>query len=242
MSTATTSTRRLWILGSACGAVALAALVAGSAWGAVNPPRTPSGATPLDPRLIAWISAAVLLVFGAVATTRVARALARSVATGPVPSAGGAVRILASGVGYLVVVFAVLAVLSVSIERILVGAGLAGVVLGIAAQQSLGNVFAGVVLVLARPFNIGDHVRVRSGALGGVFEAWVREMSLTYVTLELGTGEMKIPNSAMLAAGVGRMPPGAPWPPATEPPPPSQPPQTPSESSPPSQAPDSSVG
>ena len=80
------------------------------------------------------------------------------------------------------------------------------VVLGIAAQQSLGNVFAGLVLLFARPFGIGDHVRVRSGALGGIFEGWVTEMSLTYVSLEVEGAVFKIPNSAMLAAGVSRLP------------------------------------
>jgi hypothetical protein len=87
----------------------------------------------------------------------------------------------------------------------LVGAGVAGVVLGIAAQQSLGNVFAGLVLLVARPFVIGDHIRIRSGALGGIFEAWVSEMSLTYTTLRTEDGILKIPNSAMLAAGVGHL-------------------------------------
>lgn len=194
------STRRLWIEGAASGILALAALVAGSAFGRVS-------ARLLDPRLVAWISAAVLLVFGAIATTRMARAAGWTVAATSIPTAGGAARILVAAVGYLIVIFGDLAVLDVSIEHLLVGAGLAGVVLGIAAQQSLGNVFAGMVLILAKPFRIGDHLRIRSGALGGIFEAWVREMSLTYVTLETEDGELKVPNSAMLAAGVGPAPP-----------------------------------
>jgi len=86
------------------------------------------------------------------------------------------VRLLATGIGYLVVAFAVFAVLDVSIDHLLVGAGLAGVVLGIAAQQSLGNVFAALVLLLAKAFKVGDHVRIRSGALGGIFDAWVLEV------------------------------------------------------------------
>jgi hypothetical protein len=88
------------------------------------------------------------------------------------------------------------------VEKLLVGAGLAGVVLGIAAQQSLGNVFAGIVLVISRPFAIGDHVRIRSGALGGLFDAWIVDLSLTYVTLRTDDGILKIPNAGMLAAGV----------------------------------------
>jgi small-conductance mechanosensitive channel len=195
----TRATRRGWIVGGIAGVLALAALVSGSAFGTVSGHR-------LHPRLIAWSSAGVLLVFGALATTRLSRTIARHVSTSSMPSAGGAVRIITAAVGYLIVVFGVLAVLKVSIEHLLVGAGLAGIVLGIAAQQSLGNVFAGLVLILARPFHVGDRVRVRSGALGGIFDARVREMTLTYVTLRTEDGDFKVPNSVMLAAGVARTP------------------------------------
>jgi small-conductance mechanosensitive channel len=201
--------RRGWLLGAVAGLVALAALVAGSAFGDVSSTR-------LDPRLIAWISAATLSVFGVISTTRLSKVLAQHVSHTSVPAAGGAVRIISAAVGYLIVIFGVLAELKVPIEHLLVGAGLAAIVLGVAAQQSLGNVFAGLVLLMTRPFHVGDRVRVRSGALGGIFDARVREMSLTYVTLQTDEGEYKVPNSAMLAAGVARTPrtplpqPGAP--------------------------------
>lgn len=195
--------RRDWVVALFLSAVALAGLVWGSAWGNVDSSR-------LDPRLVAWISSGVLLVFGVLGTTRVATLFSRGVAARSIPSAGGAVRILTAAVGYLVAIFGVLAILDVSIEHLLVGVGLAGVVLGIAAQQSLGNVFAGLVLISARPFVVGDHVRIRSGALGGIFEAWILEMSLTYVTLRIDGETVKVPNSAMLAAAVGQVAPGAP--------------------------------
>src|SRR5579875_8966 len=191
---------RGWAVASVSGLLALAGLVAGSAFGRV--------ATSLDTdrRIVAWVSAGVLLVFGTLAVTRISALLSHHVTTTSVPAAGGAVRILSAAVGYLIVIFAVLAELNVPIEKLLVGAGLAGVVLGIAAQQTLGNVFAGLVLMLARPFRGGDRVRVRSGALGGIFDARVREMTLTYVTLQTEEGEYKVPNSAMLAAAVARTP------------------------------------
>ena len=188
-----------WTIGILAGVVASAALVSGSEFGNVH-------SYALHPKLVAWISAATLLVSGVIATRRIAGGLGHLVTLRSIAAAGAAVRLLATGIGYLVVVFAVFAVLEVSIDHLLVGAGLAGVVLGIAAQQSLGNVFAALVLLLARPFKIGDHVRIRSGALGGVFDAWVLEVSLTYVTLRTDDGDLKIPNSAMLAAGVGQLP------------------------------------
>ena len=110
--------------------------------------------------------------------------------------------------GYIVAIVATLEVLGLglAIDHVLVGAGFAGVVLGIAAQQSLGNVFAALVLLLARPFKVGDHVRIRSGALGGVFDAWVLEIGLVYVTMRTEDGVFKFPNSSILAAGVGQLP------------------------------------
>jgi small-conductance mechanosensitive channel len=190
---------RSWLTGMVAAIIALSALVAGSAFGSISGPS-------FELRLIAWISAGVLLVSGAFATTRLSLCLGQLASYRSLPSAGTAVRILTAIVGYLIVVFGVLAILEVSIEHLLVGAGLAGIVLGIAATQSLGNVFAGMVLILSRPFTVGDHVRIRSGALGGVFDAWVVEMTLTYTTLRLDDGRWKIPNSAMLAAGVGQLP------------------------------------
>lgn len=189
-----------WAIGVAAGVIALAALVAGSSYGDIHSPN-------LDPRLIGWISAGVLLVAGITATARLSWSLGRLTAQRSATPAGGGIRILSAAVGYVFVLFSVLAVLQVSIGRLLVGAGLVGIVLGIAAQQSLGNVFAGFVLIAARPFDIGDRIRIRSGAMGGIFEALVLDMSLTYVSLRADDGDLKVPNSAMLAAGVYRLPP-----------------------------------
>ena len=204
-----------WGIGIASGIVALAALVAGSVFGHIS-----TGA-PLREVLVAVGCALGVLAFGVIATARISEAVARSAFLLSSPSAGVAARIFTSGVGYLICVFSILAVLDVSVEKLLVGAGLAGVVIGIAAQPSLGNLFAGIVLVVARPFRIGDHIRIRSGALGGIFDAWVLDLSLAYVTLRTDDGVLRVPNASMLAAGVLQLtadssplpPPAAPAPP-----------------------------
>jgi small-conductance mechanosensitive channel len=209
-----------WVIGNIAAAIALAALIVGSEFGEMHTDQ-------LHPKVVAWVSAAVVLVAGIIATTRLSAAVSHLVRRKSIPTAAGAIGVLSAGVGYLIVAFSVLAVLEVSIEHLLVGAGLAGVVLGIAAQQSLGNVFAGLVLLMARPFGVGDHVRIRAGALGGIFEAWVVEMSLSYVTLRTDDGPLKVPNSAMLAAGVGQLPPTPVAPPTTVVPPSTPVPPTP---------------
>ena len=54
----------------------------------------------------------------------------------------------------------VLTVWNIQIGGILVGAGFLGIVVGMAARQTLGSLIAGFVLMFARPFEIGDWVAV----------------------------------------------------------------------------------
>ena len=106
----------------------------------------------------------------------------------------------------------------IEITQLVVGGAVTGVILGIAAQQSLGNVFSGIILLSARPFRVGDQIGIRSGALSGLIEGTVTEISLTYVLLETANGPVHVPNSQVLAAAVGPAgavpPPGQGTPPA----------------------------
>ncbi len=158
---------------------------------------------PTHKRVIAWTCAAVLLVVGTYAVRHLATAFGRLVARSSNLGAGATLRLVASGFGYLIVLFALFGVLGISLTHLLVGAGLVSVVLGIAAQQSLGNIFAAVVLLLARPFVVGDDIRVRSGVVG-VIDVTVLGIGLTYVTVRSEDGVLKIPNSVVLGAGIGR--------------------------------------
>ena len=100
---------------------------------------------------------------------------------------------------------------SVPVGQLVLGGAVTGVLLGIAAQQSLANLFAGMVLLFARPFRVGDRVRLRAGALFGILEGTVTDISITYVRLETAEGVLFVPNSQALAAVVGPVPadPGA---------------------------------
>jgi small-conductance mechanosensitive channel len=185
-----------WKIGVPAAIISVAALIAGSALGNVHGPE-------IRPRIVVWTAAIVLLVFGVIATRRVSAGLGQLISHRTMPAAGAAVRLVATAVGYLFLICAELGLLDVSIDHLLVGAGLAGIVLGIAAQQSLGNVFASVVLLLAKPFTVGERIRIRSGSLGGIFDATVLGVSLTYVTVRTDDGILKIPNSVMLATAAG---------------------------------------
>ena len=93
--------------------------------------------------------------------------------------------------------------MKVPIGQLLVGGAVTTILLGIAAQQSLSNVFAGLVLLLSRPFVVGDYIRLKSGALGGVTDGLVAEIGITYLRLDTEDGTLHLPNSQVLAAAVG---------------------------------------
>jgi hypothetical protein len=126
-------------------------------------------------------------------------------------------------VGYLLVIFGTLGALSVPIERLAVGGAITGVILGIAAQQSLNNVFAGLVLLIVRPVSVGQRISLRSGPIGGPYTGEVEDMTLTYVRLATERGSLLLPNSTILTAVIGPpgsfddMPPATPVAPVTPP-------------------------
>lgn len=103
----------------------------------------------------------------------------------------------------------------IPVGQLVLGGALTSVFVGIAAQQALSNVFAGIVLLLSRPFNVGDNIRLRAGALGGQMEGIVTEIGITYVRLDTGGSVMSVPNSQVLNAVVGPVPPEHPGPPAS---------------------------
>ena len=109
--------------------------------------------------------------------------------------------------GYLLIIFGTLGALNVPIERLALGASITGVILGIAAQQSLNNVFAGLILLIVRPVAVGQKISIRSGPIGGPYTGEVVDMTLTYVRLATERGELLLPNSTILTAVIG--PPGA---------------------------------
>lgn len=163
----------------------------------------------LHTRLLVIGLAVVFVILGVLAVRSAANEVQRVVRARSGAAAGTTVRLLITLFGYLIILLSVLGVLAVPLGHLLVGGAITGVVVGIAAQQSLGNIFAGLMLLLARPYVIGEQIRVRSGALGGPFEGTVLGMDLLYTTLETDEGLVRLPNSGLLAAAVGPLPPKA---------------------------------
>jgi small-conductance mechanosensitive channel len=77
---------------------------------------------------------------------------------------------------------------------LLTGASVASIVLGLAAQNTLGNLIAGISLLIYRPFRIGDVLQVNTPA--GPETGIVESVSLGYTSLRTMDGRCAvIPNS-----------------------------------------------
>jgi small conductance mechanosensitive channel len=77
---------------------------------------------------------------------------------------------------------------------LLAGASVASVVIGLAAQSTLGNLVAGVAITIYRPFHLGDTLQVTAPT--GTETGTVELISLGYTTLRTGDGRrVVLPNS-----------------------------------------------
>lgn len=83
------------------------------------------------------------------------------------------------------------------LSGILVGAGFLGIVLGMAARQTLGAVIAGFVLMFARPFEVGDWVEIEDR------EGIVTDISIVNTRIQSFDGEyVMVPNDVVGASFV----------------------------------------
>jgi hypothetical protein len=122
------------------------------------------------------------------------------------PSHAAIVRYALLLIGAVTTLIITLGLLGIPIGQLVLGGALTSVFVGIAAQQSLSNVFAGLVLMLAHPFRIGDGIRLQAGALGGQVSGTIVEVGITYVRISSSTGVLSIPNSQVLNCIIGPLP------------------------------------
>lgn len=104
---------------------------------------------------------------------------------------------VAYGAGWIVLAAAALAVAGVDITALLGGLAIGGFIVGFALKDTLGNLAAGLLLLLNRPFNVGEVVRI-DGEMGVV-----RELGMALTTVELFDGRiMTTPNGKVLGESV----------------------------------------
>jgi small conductance mechanosensitive channel len=146
------------------------------------------------PRLV---GALIILVGGLAAIRWLSRALGRVVARTPridptlQPILTSALRYA----GFVLVLILVLGQLGIETTSLLAVLGAAGLAIGLALQGTLSNIAAGLMLLLLRPFRVGDFIEIPSVAgLSG----WVQEIGLFTCSLQTYEGLfLFVPNSVV---------------------------------------------
>jgi len=150
-----------------------------------------------------YVSAAIFTLAGIAAVRAAARATRVLSRPKVGDTRGTALGLLVQVAGYLTVVLTVIGLLGGEVSGLLLGGAITGVVVGIAAQQTLANFFAGLVLVTVRPMEVGERVVLRSGPLAGEYEGVVTDLGMFYVDMVTDRGHVKLPNAGVLAAAIG---------------------------------------
>jgi small conductance mechanosensitive channel len=123
-------------------------------------------------------------------------------------------------VGYVVLAVALLLTAGVSGLSLLAGGTFAGLVIGLAGQQVLSNLFAGLVILIARPYEIGERVTISTWQYGMTVPTYppkfysqdflipgytgtVRDVGIFYTYLDADDGtSIRMPNSILVQASV----------------------------------------
>jgi small-conductance mechanosensitive channel len=145
-----------------------------------------------------------VLVAAAVAGTVVIRNLVTALTNELDQQAAVIVRNLSTWTLYLLLGLWLVSSAGVDLSGLLVGGAILGVVVATASQASLGNFFAGLLLMMGRPYRVGTALRLQGGALGAVeYEGTIMDMGALYTTLSTATGDvLKLPNSAVVTSAL----------------------------------------
>ena len=115
------------------------------------------------------------------------------------PREGKLVQDLLAGVIYLAAVFAIIAyVFDLPLSGLLATSGAIAIILGLALQSTLSDVFSGIVLNFSRPYRPGDWISIDGSTDGRVVEMNWRATHVLTAKRDLAT----IPNSMIAKAKV----------------------------------------
>ncbi len=148
------------------------------------------------------VAAVVMVILGWALARDIGRFAAPALFRRMDPATAGTAGFLLRLVFLVVAVIVALRVAGLHPATLAVGGAITAVVLGLAAQQTLGNVFAGIVLIGVRPFKVGDRVRLQAGGLAGQVEGVVASLGLLYTTFAQGADSVMVPNNVVLSAAV----------------------------------------
>jgi small conductance mechanosensitive channel len=144
----------------------------------------------------------VLIVLGWQIARDVGRALGPTLFRRLDPGTAGTVGFLIRLVFVGLAIIVALRVAGLDPRTLAVGGAFTAVIVGLAAQQTLGNLIAGTVLLSARPFRVGERVRLQGGGIAGQIEGIVSSLGLLYTTFAQGDDHVMVPNSVVLNVAI----------------------------------------
>ena len=145
---------------------------------------------------------AALVILGVGLSRNLGRSLGPSLYRRMDPGAAGTIGFLIRLVTLLALVVVALRIAGLKPGTLAVGGVFTAVILGLAAQQTIGNLFAGTVLLGTRPFRVGERVKLIGGVLAGQVDGVVGSLGLFYTTLISGADRIMVPNSVVIQAAV----------------------------------------
>ncbi|MEO7197465.1 MAG: mechanosensitive ion channel family protein, partial [Solirubrobacterales bacterium] len=149
-----------------------------------------------------YVTAGLLALLGWLLARTIARGLAPALFRRLQPGTAGTAGFLIRLATIAIVVITALRIAGVKPETLAVGGAFTAVVIGLAAQQTLAHVFAGLVLLTTRPFVVGQRIKLRGGAVAGEVEGIVGSLGLFYTTLISGGDRTLIPNNVIMQLSV----------------------------------------
>ena len=148
------------------------------------------------------VTTIVLIVLGWQIARDVGRALGPTLFRRLDPGTAGTVGFLIRLVFVGLAIIIALRIAGLDPRTLAVGGAFTAVIVGLAAQQTLGNLIAGTVLLSARPFRVGERVRLQGGGIAGQIEGVVSSLGLLYTTFAQGDDHVMIPNSVVLNVAI----------------------------------------
>ncbi len=111
-----------------------------------------------------WIHIALLLIIGIIVIQLISNTIKRR--TIKAKSETKVLGDLFQVIAYTILAIMLLNALHVNVTGILVGAGFLGIVVGLAAQNTVGNLIAGFELIASKPFSVGEKVTISTWQYG----------------------------------------------------------------------------
>ncbi|HTW42017.1 MAG TPA: mechanosensitive ion channel family protein [Solirubrobacteraceae bacterium] len=152
--------------------------------------------------LVRVLAVLALVILGWAIARDIGRSLGPALFRRLEPATAGTVGFLIRLVTVVLTLILALRVAGIEPKTLALGTAFTAVIFGLAAQQTFGNLIAGMVLLSARPFRVGERVRLQGGNLAGQIEGTVSSLGLLYTTFATGEDAIMVPNSVVLNVAV----------------------------------------